>query len=49
MAQSNLGGMYAEGRGIPQDFKEAVKWYRRAADQGLSTAQFNLGVTYEMG
>ena len=30
-AQSNLGVMYAEGRGVPQDDAEAVKWYRRGA------------------
>ncbi|MEK9943249.1 MAG: hypothetical protein VW771_12345 [Gammaproteobacteria bacterium] len=26
--QFNLGVMYERGRGVPQDFKEAVKWYR---------------------
>ncbi|WP_419637653.1 SEL1-like repeat protein, partial [Thiolapillus sp.] len=26
--------MYAEGQGVRQDLKEAVKWYRRAAEQG---------------
>ncbi len=29
--------------------KEAVKWYRLAAEQGLSDAQFNLGVCYKNG
>jgi len=33
-AQSNLGLMYATGQGVPQDYAEAVRWYRRAADQG---------------
>ena len=41
--------MYAEGRGVPQDDTEAVKWYRRAADQGNAYAQFNLGVMYADG
>ena len=27
-AQYNLGVMYVEGKGILQDYKEAVKWYR---------------------
>ena len=33
-AQSNLGLMYMEGFGVTQDFTEAVKWFRKAADQG---------------
>jgi hypothetical protein len=31
-AQSILGLMYESGRGVPQDYAEAVKWYRKAAD-----------------
>jgi uncharacterized protein len=26
-AQYNLGGMYDTGQGVPQDYKQAVKWY----------------------
>ena len=48
-AQNNLGVMYNEGKGVEQDFKEAVKWYRKAADQGDATAQYNLGVMHEIG
>ena len=33
-AQFNLGLMYDNGRGVPKDEAEAVKWYRKAADQG---------------
>ena len=29
--QYNLGGMYQLGRGVPQDYAEAVRWYRLAA------------------
>ena len=36
----------AEGRGVPQDEAEAVRWYRRAADQGHAAAQYNLGGLY---
>ena len=32
-AQYVLGYMYDEGAGVPQDFKEAVRWYRKAAEQ----------------
>ena len=34
---------------ISQDYKEAVKWYRRAADQGLAGAQYGLGFCYLNG
>ncbi len=38
-----------QGQGVPQDFAEAMKWYRLAADQGYANAQFNLGWMYEYG
>jgi len=41
--------MYDNGQGVEQDFKEAVKWYQKAADQGAATAQNNLGVMYANG
>ena len=49
MAQSNLGVIYAKGRGVPQDYTEALKWYRRAADQGDADGQLNLGGMYYKG
>ena len=48
-AQFNLGWMYTEGRGVPQDDAEAIAWYRRAAEQGNADAQFNLGWMYANG
>ena len=48
-AQYNLGVMYANGEGVPEDDAEAVKWYRLAAAQGLARAQFNLGTMYDNG
>ncbi len=33
-AQSILGEMYDDGQGFAQDYAEAVKWYRKAAEQG---------------
>ena len=32
-----------------QDYEEAVKWYRKAAEQGYASAQYNLGVCYYNG
>jgi TPR repeat protein len=43
-AQSSLGTMYASGKGIQQDNAMAVIWYRKAADQGLASAQYILRV-----
>ena len=37
-AQYNLGWMYANGEGVPEDDAEAVRWLRLAADQGLAEA-----------
>jgi TPR repeat protein len=35
--------MYDNGQGVPQDYATAVRWYRKAAEQGYAKAQFNLG------
>ena len=48
-AQYNLGMMYDYGKGVTQDYKEAVKWYLLAAEQGSASAQYNLGVMYDNG
>lgn len=48
-AQVNLGIMYEFGKGVAQDYYEAVKWYRLAAEQGEAIAQYNLGYMYEYG
>jgi TPR repeat protein len=42
--KSFLEGVAAEKRG---DYAEAVKWYRKAADQGYAEAQLNLGIMYD--
>jgi hypothetical protein len=41
--------MYGNGKGVPQDYAEAVKWYKLAAAQGNAYAQYNLGAMYELG
>ena len=48
-AQSSLGFMYAEGRGVRRDYTQAVAWFRKAADQGNGNAQCNLGLAYRYG
>ncbi len=48
-AQFSLGFAYSNGKGVPQDFAEALKWYRRAAEQGNAGAQHGLGLMYSSG
>ena len=42
-AQTGLGFMYENGQGVPQDYKEAVRWYGLAAAQGNATAHCHVG------
>jgi TPR repeat protein len=37
------------GQGAPQDYAEAAKWFRRAADQGRADAKSLLGTAYING
>ncbi len=48
-AQFNLGFCYENGQGVMQNYVEAAKWYRMAAEQGFVRAQKNLGACYERG
>jgi TPR repeat protein len=48
-AQFNLGVAYGYGEGVAQNDAEAVKWFRKAAEQGDAGAQFNLGMMYYDG
>lgn len=48
LAQGIIGYMYERGKGVAQDYAEAVKWYRKAAAQGNENAKNKLkemGVT----
>ena len=36
--------MYCTGTGVVRNLAEAVKWYRRSAEQGDRYAQYNLAV-----
>lgn len=48
-AQQQLGSLYSHGDGVKQDYKEAAKWYRLAADKSNTVAQTALGELYEVG
>jgi TPR repeat protein len=48
-AQFKRGIMYVTGEGVPQDDAEAVKWFKKAAEQRHVWAQLNLGDMYAHG
>jgi hypothetical protein len=48
-AQVNLGMMYTKGIGVPQDYKEAVRWFRHSTEHRNANGQYNLGAMYVKG
>ncbi len=48
-AEARLGWLYSIGRGVPQNYYEAARWYYRAATRGNADAQFALGMLYNKG
>jgi TPR repeat protein len=49
-AQFFMGTMYENGKGVAQDYKEAMKWYRLAADyKGYEAPLYALGSMYRNG
>jgi hypothetical protein len=45
----DLGLLYARGWGVEKDQNEALRWYRKAAEQGDRQAQYNLAAAYFEG
>ena len=48
-AQYNLGIMYRDGEGVPEDYAQAATWFRKSAVQGDARAQVSLGIMYTNG
>lgn len=48
-AQFMLGKIYFNGEGVPQDYEKAVKWYTKAAEEGVLDAQLELVKIYQEG
>jgi TPR repeat protein len=56
-AEQDLGFAYYNGNGVSQDYSEAVKWFRKAAEhpisftqsRGTPVSQFMLGLIYDNG
>lgn len=49
LAEHYLAFSYKHGLGVSKDEDEAVKWYKRAANQGLAKAQYDLANMYYEG
>ena len=44
-----ISAYYYLGHGVPQDYTEAVRWFKLSADQGIDSSQVSLGQCYEKG
>tara|TARA_B100001094_G_C18195614_1_gene810635 strand:+ start:7871 stop:8530 length:660 start_codon:yes stop_codon:yes gene_type:complete len=48
-AQNDLGLLYQSGMMVPQDYKRAMQWYKKAASKNYIPAMFNIGLMYHKG
>lgn len=48
-AKNALGDAYRDGHGVEKSYKEAMKWYRAAADQGDADAMNSMADMYAKG
>lgn len=46
-SQNNMGYKYHYGEGVAKDFSKAAEWYRKAAAQGYTKSEYNLGILYQ--
>ena len=49
VAQCKLSEYYYKGKGVKQDYEQAVAWCRKAAEQGYSEGEFWLAIMYYWG
>jgi hypothetical protein len=49
MAQCQSGFKYYCGKGVPEDFAKAFKWFEKSALQGNALAQYQLARMYSHG
>lgn len=47
--QNQIGVMYNNGQGVPQDFNQAKEWYEKAANQNYDWGLYNLADYYYSG
>jgi TPR repeat protein len=46
---NNLGVLFANGQGVPQDYTKARAWFEKAAAKDFAPAMFKLGVIFDYG
>ena len=44
-----VGDCYYYSKGVKQDYYEAFRWFKAAAEQGHAEAQYRLGICYDNG
>jgi TPR repeat protein len=49
LAANQIGFMWAWGEGVAQDYGEAMRWFRLAAERGNAVAMNNIGELYAKG
>ena len=49
MRRQSLGRAYEAGNGVSKSDREAVKWYKTAAERGNAKAQNSLGLMFRSG
>src|SRR3984893_7143452 len=49
IAQHEMGLRYADGEGVPQNYRDAMAWFAKAAANGNDNAQWKLGLGYIKG
>ena len=49
IAQYEMGLRYADGDGVPQNYRDAMAWFAKAAAKGNDNAQWKLGLGYLAG
>jgi TPR repeat protein len=49
LPELNIGWMCYNGEGAEQNYKKALNWYKKSAEQGNASAQCKLGAMYDNG
>lgn len=48
-AEYHLASLYYQGKGVPQSYTDAFRWYQKAADQGTPKGEYGVAYMYYWG
>lgn len=48
-SENKLGVLFRDGKGVKQDYAEALKWFHRSAEKGEKLPHNNIGIMYAGG